>query len=144
MRPKGFFGKPLFAVSVISVQEWPASAERNNPLPDGTAADSPPERNVQPLRRKSQRPAKIGFGSFGSRLIDEQPVERFLPFSTSVQLLPPSVVLYRPRSAESLQSLPGAHAYTVLPSRGSTRILAMRSESLRPMFVQVSPPSVDL
>jgi hypothetical protein len=33
------------------------------------------------------------FESFGSRLIDEQPVERFLPFSTSDQVLPPSLVL---------------------------------------------------
>src|SRR5689334_7890360 len=93
IRPKGFFGKPLLPVSVISVQERPPSLDRNKPLPDGALGDSPPERNVQPLRRKSHSAAKTTFGSLGSRLIDEQPVERFLPFNTSVQFLPPSLVL---------------------------------------------------
>ena len=39
---------------------------------------------------------------------------------------------------------PVAHASTVLPSLGSTRIFAMCSESFSPTFVQFSPPSVDL
>ncbi len=49
---------------------------------------------------------------FGSRLlmvIMEQPVERFAPFRIVVQVCPPSVVLYRPRSSLSLHSLPGTH-----------------------------------
>src|SRR5450755_997394 len=99
IRPKGFAGKPLFAASVISVQDLPPSEERNRPLPDFAAGDSPPERNVQPLRRKSHRPAKITFGSCGSMLIDAQPVDRLPPLSTRFQVLPPSLVRYRPRSA---------------------------------------------
>src|SRR4051812_48572881 len=93
IRPNGLLGKPLFALSEISVHELPPSAERNRPLADGVVGDSPPERNVQPLRRKSHKPAKITSGLFGSRLIEAQPVERLLLFSTSAQLLPPSRVL---------------------------------------------------
>ena len=74
----------------------------------------------------------------------EQPVERLPPFSTSDQERPPSVVLYKPRSGESLHSLPGTQTYTVLPSRGSIAILATCSEFGRPMRCQVSPPSVVL
>jgi hypothetical protein len=73
-----------------------------------------------------------------------QPVDRFAPFRTSCQLLPPSAERYTPRSAESLHSLPGTQAYTVSDERGSTMIRVMRSESGRPEKVQVSPPSVDL
>src|SRR5437763_16856161 len=73
-----------------------------------------------------------------------QPVERFPPLSTSCQVLPPSAVRYRPRSVESLQSLPGTQAYTVTEARGSTRIREMRSDSGSPEKVQVSPASVDL
>ena len=42
--------------------------------------------------------------------IAEAPVEAFSPFNTMFQALPPSVVLYRPRSVESLQSAPGTAA----------------------------------
>src|SRR5574337_317680 len=110
MRPYGFTGKPLLAWSVISVQDLPPSSERNNPLADAAVGDSPPERKVQPLRRKSHMPANSTFGFFGSIASEEQPVDRLRPFSTSVHDLPPSRVLYRPRSAESLHSLPGAQA----------------------------------
>ena len=54
-RPYGFFGKPLLFSGVISVQVVPPSAERNSPLAEGASGPSPPERNVQPLRRKSHR-----------------------------------------------------------------------------------------
>src|SRR5438309_2257934 len=112
MRPKGFFGKPLLAASVTSVQVLPASAERNKPLPDGAFGPSPPERNVQPLRRKSHKLANSTPGSFGSMLIMAQPVDGLPPFRIKFQDLPPSVVLYKPRSAESLHNLPGTQAYT--------------------------------
>src|SRR6516165_4699521 len=110
MRPYGFFGKPLFAASVTSVQDLPASAERNRPLPDGLSGPSPPERNVHPLRRKSHRLANNTSGFVGSMASPAQPVERFGPLRISFQLFPPSVVLYRPRSGLSLQSLPGTQA----------------------------------
>src|SRR6476646_2577955 len=109
-RPYGFFGKPLLASGVTSVHVLPPSAERKSPLPDGLSGPSPPERNVQPFRRKSQVQAKRTFGSFGSMARPETPVERFEPFRIWVQFAPPSVVLYRPRSGESLQSAPGTAA----------------------------------
>src|SRR3954469_14314143 len=92
-RPNGFLGNPLFAVSETSVHDLPPSAERNNPLADGAVGDSPPERNVQPLRRKSQSDANTTLESFGSSVTDAQPVERFAPFNTWFQCAPPSVVL---------------------------------------------------
>ena len=109
-RPHGFAGRPAFVFAVSSVQLLPPSAERNRPLPLGASGPSPPERNVQPLRRKSHMPAMSTSEFFGSIVTEEQPVERFAPLSTSDQLRPPSVVLYSPRSALSLQSFPGTHA----------------------------------
>ena len=70
-------------------------------------------------------------------------MEPLWPVSTSDQLLPPSVVRYRPRSAESDHSRPGTQAYTVWLSRGLTTMRAMRSDCGSPMFCQVSPPSVE-
>ena len=72
------------------------------------------------------------------------PVEPFAPASTLRQVWPPSLVLYTPRSSLSSHRWPVAQAYTVLPSLGSTRILAMCSESFSPTFFQFSPPSTDL
>src|SRR6185437_12358280 len=144
IRPYGLTGKPLFASWVISVQVLPPSAERNKPLADGALGDGPPERNVQPLRRKSHIDANSTSGFFKSMLSPEQPVERFPPFNTSDHDVPPSVVLYRPRSGESLHSLPATHAYAVSPLRGSTARRATCSELGRPRYFQVSPPSLVL
>src|SRR5436305_9989335 len=136
IRPYGFFGKPLLFSGVISFHVFPPSFERNNPLPEGAFGPSPPERKVHPLRRKSQRAANITFESFGSTTTVEQPVERLLPLSASAQFLPPSVVRYRPRSAESLQSAPGTAAKTVSLCFGLTAIWAMRSDFDSPTLVQ--------
>src|SRR4029453_7335276 len=106
-RPYGFFGKPLLASGVISVQVLPPSVERNSPLADGAAGLSPPERYSQPLRRKSHMHASITSGFDGSIAMSVQPVERFGPLRIWVQVLPPSEVLYRPRSGESLHNAPG-------------------------------------
>ena len=80
MRPYGFFGKPLFAVSVTSVHDRPPSAERNSPLPD---------RRIAAVAARAERPALAAeipqrgehhVGVLADRaLIDEQPVERFSP-----------------------------------------------------------------
>src|ERR1043165_8350909 len=113
------------------------------PLALLSAALSPPERNVQPLRRKSHIPASSTSGFLGSIVTPEQPVDRLPPLSTSSQVLPPSVVLYRPRSGESLHSLPGTQANTIWLCDGWTRIRTMRSDSGRPMWVHVVPPSVE-
>src|ERR1043165_967742 len=107
-RPHGPGGRPLLVA--IDVQVRPASVERNMPLALGALGPSPPERNVQPLRRKSHMPASNTSGFLGSMVTLEQPVEALPPLSTSVQVFPPSAVLYRPRSLESLHSLPGTHA----------------------------------
>src|ERR1700684_4173041 len=57
----------------------------------------------------------------------------------SVQWSPPSV-----DSNSPLPGPPARKARTLLLSWGSMRILAMCSESFKPMLVQFSPPSVDL
>src|SRR5215831_13110932 len=92
-RPHGFDGSPELLRAVSSVQVLPPSAVRKNPVPLVASGPSPPERNVQPLRRKSHVPAKRTFGSLGSMSSPAQPVERFTPFKISDQFFPPSVVL---------------------------------------------------
>src|SRR5216110_1651797 len=111
-RPYGFFGKPLLASAVISVQVLPLSVERNNPLAEGAVGLSPPERYSQPLRRQSHMEANMMSVLFGSSVKCVQPVERFAPLSPCCHVLPPSVVWYRPRSGESLHSAPGTAAKT--------------------------------
>src|SRR5437016_12824987 len=83
-RPQGFSGRPLLLVSFRSVQCSPPSVETYNPLP------GPPERNVQPCLRKSQREAKIVLGASGLMAIRPQPVEPFGPARTFLHVLPPS------------------------------------------------------
>src|SRR5881397_2579383 len=144
MRPYGFFGNPLLASGVISVHVSPPSVERNRPLAEGAVGLSPPERYSQPLRRKSHMAANITSGFVGSIAIAVQPVERFGPLRTCCHVLPPSVVLYRPRSGESLHNAPGTAAKTVSLLLGSTTTRAMRSDFCKPARVHVSPPSVDL
>src|SRR5205809_4845588 len=90
-RPHGLLGNP--ADEEISLQFAPPSVDLYRPLPLGALGPSPPERNVQPLRRKSHSPAKIVFGFLGSSVNIEHPVERFDPLSTWTHVLPPSVVL---------------------------------------------------
>src|SRR6266478_5435323 len=106
IRPYGFFGKPLLPSGLISVQVLPPSVERNSPLAEGAVGLSPPERYSHPLRRKSHRLANIMFGFVGSTAISVQPVERFGPLRICVHVLPPSKVLYRPRSAQRAPSHP--------------------------------------
>src|SRR4051812_9840292 len=90
-RPHGPAGKPFACETGRHVR--PSSVERNIPLPLGAFGPSPPERNVQPLRRKSHIPASITDGFLGSNATLEQPVDRFAPANTSAQVLPPSLVL---------------------------------------------------
>src|SRR5215831_4061172 len=92
-RPYGFFGKPLLASGVISVQVLPPSVERNSPLAEGAVGLSPPERYSQPLRRKSHIAANMMSGFSGSMVMSVQPVERLAPLRTRFHVLPPSVVL---------------------------------------------------
>src|SRR5271156_514989 len=92
-RPQGFAGSPFELFSSRSVQVAPPSEVRKKPLPLAAVGLSPPERNVQPLRRKSHMPAKRTLGSCGFIEIIEQPVERLGPFRILFQVFPPSVVL---------------------------------------------------
>src|SRR5262245_14445100 len=92
-RPHGFAGRPLPVSLFSSLQVFPPSALRRRVLPLAASGPSPPERNVQPLRRKSHSPAINTSGSAGSMLRLEQPVDRLVPLRTWVQVLPPSVVL---------------------------------------------------
>src|SRR5215471_12533460 len=139
--PQGPVGSPLALVEFNSVQVAPPSVLLNRPLPLGAFGPSPPDLKVQPFRRKSHIPAKMVLELAGSIETLEQPVEALVPFKILDHVLPPSVVLYRPRSSLSLQSLPGTATYTILVSAGSTMIFAMRSLSFNPMLVQLSPPS---
>src|SRR3954471_23375901 len=61
-----------------------------------------------------------------------------------LHVFPPSVVLYTPRSPPFRQSGPCAATYTTSELRGSITMRAMCSDSLRPVFVQLLPPSIDL
>src|SRR5438045_3711168 len=91
-RPHGFGGRPAEPAG-SSVQVAPPSVVLNKPDALGAVALSPPERNVQPLRRKSHSPAYSVLGLDGSIASIEQPVERLPPRNTLVHVLPPSVVL---------------------------------------------------
>ncbi len=66
------------------------------------------------------------------------------PLITARQVLPPSVVLYSPRSPPEPNSGPVAATNTTSGFRGSMTILLMCFESRRPTCVKVFPPSVDL
>src|SRR5260370_30552579 len=93
IRPQGFAGSPFALFSSSSCHVAPPSVVLKKPLPLGAVGPSPPERNVQPLRRKSHMPAKSTLESCELIEIMEQPVERFAPFRTLFQVLPASVVL---------------------------------------------------
>src|SRR5258708_7701303 len=109
-RPQGLAGSPFALFSSSSFQVDPASVDWKRPLPPGAVEFSPPDRKVQPLRRKSHMPANRVFESWELIEIIEQPVEAFVPFRILFQLLPPSVVLKTPRSTLSLHNFPGTHA----------------------------------
>src|SRR5260370_17519300 len=109
IRPQGCAGSPLALLSSNSFQVAPPSVVWKRPLPLGAVAFSPPERKVQPFRRKSHMPAKRTFGSCEFMEIIEQPVDRFTPFRILLQFFPPSVALSTPRSSLSPHSFPRTH-----------------------------------
>ncbi len=91
-RPHGPFGRPGAVEAFSGDHVVPPSRVTNMALPEGASGLSPPERKVQPLRRKSHSVANSFLGVFGSMASDEQPVDRFDPLRISAQVLPPSVV----------------------------------------------------
>src|SRR5215470_5997819 len=90
-RPHGAAGRPFEVL--IDVHVLPPSVERWRPEPLVAVGPSPPERNVQPLRRKSHMPASSASGFVGSIARLEQPVDALPPFKISDHVLPPSLVL---------------------------------------------------
>src|SRR5262245_830021 len=88
-RPHGAAGNPGFELGVSGVQVLPPSRVRYSAEPLAARGSSPPDRNVQPLRRKSHRPASSASGLLGSIARLEQPVEAFGPLSSSDHVLPP-------------------------------------------------------
>src|SRR5215813_13289370 len=93
IRSQGFVGRFFVDFSSSSCYVAPASVVLKRPLPLGAVGLSPPERNVQPLRRKSHMLAKSDFEFSELMDIIPQPVERFVPFRILFQVLPPSLVL---------------------------------------------------
>src|SRR4051812_5898764 len=92
-RPHGFDGRPDADLSSSDCHVVPPSVDLKRPLPLAASGPSPPERKLQPLRRKSHMPAKSVLGLARSRVSIEQPVEAFVALRTFVQLLPLSLVL---------------------------------------------------
>src|ERR1700682_6190598 len=87
-RPQGFGPRPF-----TSVQLRPPSVDLSSALALAASGPFPRERNVHPLRRKPQSPAKSTSGFLGSIATVLHPVERLGPVSTRSQVFPPSVVL---------------------------------------------------
>src|SRR5262249_45647182 len=96
---------------------------------------------VQTWRRRCQLAAISVSGLRGSSTTSVTPVFSSM-LRTLSHVLPPSTVLYKPRSPPSFHSGPCAATYTVSESRGSIRILPMCSLCSSPTLVHVFPPSV--
>src|SRR5207249_3240883 len=120
-----FAGSPLPLCSSSSCQVRPPSVVLKKPLPLRDVGLSPPDRKVQPFRRKSHMPAKRTFGSPEFIEIIEQPVDGFGPFRILFQVLPVTTQI-------------------VLGDCGSTVIAPMDSTgSLSNTGLNVVPPLVD-
>ena len=106
-----------------SVQVAPPSVDLKRPLPLGASGPSPPERNVQPLRRKSHMPAKISFGFFGS-IDDHRAAGREVarPSGLRPGLAAVGRLVEAALVASRSRACPGTHAKTVSLFVGSTRI----------------------
>src|ERR1051325_7505254 len=83
-------------------------------------------------------------GFDGSMATSIAPVFVFAGALMSVQLEPPFIDLYSPRSPPGFHAGPSAATYTVFAFRGSTAMRPMCCDCSRPMCVQCRPPSVDL
>jgi hypothetical protein len=95
------------------------------------ADPGPPWMMVNTCRRRWWVAATITSGFFGSMTKSVTPVCSSVS-SSLVQVLPPSVVLYSPRSPPALHSGPWEATNTVSDSVGWTTILAMCSDAFRP------------
>ena len=82
-------------------------------------------------------------GFLVSRTTSVMPVSGLI-VRIAVQVVPPSVVLYSPRSPPEDHSGPCDATYTVFGLRGSIAMRPMCSDVARPMRFHVFPPSADL
>ena len=123
---------PVGSPGVTSRQVRPPSVDLWMPEP------GPPASSDHTVRRRSYVAAYMMSGSTGSNSTSVTPVSSST-VSTAAQEAPPSSVRYSPRSPPADHSGPSAATNTVLPSRGSTRILPMCSEAASPTRSQVRP-----
>ncbi len=129
-----FPSDPLGIPLVIFFHVLPPSVER------WIALSGPPLISVQKCRRRCQVAAMMMSGFRGSSTTSVTPVCALTVMMLS-HVLPPSIVLYKPRSPPSAQSGPCAATYTTFEFLGSTTIWPMCSEFASPMFLNVRPPS---
>src|SRR5271157_1288548 len=106
-----------------------------------SAQPGPPPLYPHQVRRRWNDAAYRILGLPGSMATSVNPVSgsMYLDF---FQVWPPSVDLYRPRSALGPKRCPPAATYTVLGSVESTTMRPIDCVSSRPRCVQWSPPSV--
>src|ERR1051325_11411958 len=124
MRPMiGLVGSPLPA---NFVQVLPASTVFQMPLP------GPPPLKPHGTRRRWYDAAYSVFGFDGSITTSVNPVFSSMNF-VFVQVAPPSVVLYSPRSLFGPNRCPSAATYATFGSFGLTTMRAMVWASFRPM-----------
>src|SRR5688500_6700182 len=133
MRPRSPAGNPACAFT----HGLPPSADRCTPDP------GPPATKQHVRRWRCHVVATRTSGLRGSICTSLAPVQSST-WSIRVHVVPPSVVLYMPRSPPLLHTGPCDATYTTSEFRGSIRIRPICSLSLRPTFFHDRPPSIDL
>ena len=126
-------GRPACDLRHVS----PPSVERQS------ADSGPPEMYPYVRRYRCHVVASRTSGLRGSIAMSLAPAH-VPPSSTFFHVLPPSVVLYRPRSPPFRDSGPWAATQTTSEFFGWITIFPMCSDSLRPTLVHVRPASTDL
>src|SRR5438445_3700572 len=107
------------------------------------ALSGPPPLKPKGVRRRSYAAAYKVSGLSGSMATSLTPVSSLI-FSTCDQVLPPSAVLYTPRSGFAPHKCPSAATYTTSGFFGWITIRPMCRVASSPIFFQVFPPSRDL
>src|SRR5215813_12848971 len=106
-----------------------------------SALFGPPPLKPHQVRRREYDAAYTVLGFCGSIATSVNPVSLSMNF-TFFQVLPPSVVLYRPRSGLGPNRCPPAATYTICGFVGCTTMRWMAWVSSSPRCVQCAPPSV--
>src|SRR6267142_1694827 len=107
------------------------------------AESGPPPLNPKGVRRRWYAAAYSVSGLSGSMAMSLTPVSSLI-FRTCDQLLPPSLVLYTPRSGFGPHKCPSAATYTTSEFFAWTTIRPMCRVASSPIFFHVFPPSSDL